>query len=169
MNNKRNLILFIVIGIAGVLGHFAYDWSGKNDYIGLFFPISESIWEHLKLLFFPTIIFSAFEYIFIKRKPKNYFFALCISLILGMLTIVTLYYLYTGVLGKNISFIDISLFFVGIAAMLFLKTKIIANKYAPGVLPNIAAIVIIVLFGILFAVYSYNPPHLGIFLPPIPV
>ena len=169
MNRKRNLIAFIIIGIVGTLGHFVYDWSGKNDFLGLFFPISESIWEHLKLLFFPTVIYSVFEYFFMKRKPKNYFFATFVSLIFGLFTIVTLYYLYTGVLGKNIGFIDISLFFIGIVAMLFSKTKIINKKYASGILPNLVAIAITILLGVLLIVYSYNPPSLGIFLPPLPV
>ena len=71
MSLKRNIIAFIIIGLLGTLGHFLYDWSGENKLIGYFFSVNESTWEHLKLLFFPTIIFSVFEYFFMKDRPEN--------------------------------------------------------------------------------------------------
>ncbi len=49
-------ILFVLI--TGSLAHFLYDWSGNNLIIGLFSPVSESIWEHMKLIFFPMLIYS---------------------------------------------------------------------------------------------------------------
>ena len=50
------IIAFIITSILGVLLHFAYDFSGHNIIIGLFTPVNESTWEHLKLLFFPALI-----------------------------------------------------------------------------------------------------------------
>lgn len=166
MKFKINLIAFLIISVLGTVWHFVYDWSGENFLLGLFFPVNENTWEHLKLLFFPTIIYSFFEYFIIKERPKNYVFAVCISLLLGMFTIVTLYYLYSGVLGKNITFIDISLFFISVLVMLYLKTKIIKQKSFSGNFVNIACAAALLFFGVLFCVYSYNPPSLGIFLPP---
>ena len=58
----QNLRKFTVIGIlfvsvAGTLLHFVYDWSGQNPLVGFFAPVNESTWEHMKLLFFPMLLY----------------------------------------------------------------------------------------------------------------
>ena len=50
----------IFVLITGTLAHFAYEWSGCNRLLGLFFPVSESTWEHMKLIFFPLLLYSLF-------------------------------------------------------------------------------------------------------------
>ncbi|MFR5068720.1 MAG: DUF6512 family protein [Eubacteriales bacterium] len=59
----------VVCALSGVF-HFIYDWSGKQTWIGFFCPVNESTWEHLKLLFFPVLIFSAIEYIWIRKESQ---------------------------------------------------------------------------------------------------
>ena len=48
---KYVVIGFFVVGILGTLFHFVYDWSGQMWFVGLFVPVNESTWEHMKLLF----------------------------------------------------------------------------------------------------------------------
>ena len=50
---KTELVSFVIASALGVLFHFMYEWTGENAIAGLFFPINESTWEHLKLIFFP--------------------------------------------------------------------------------------------------------------------
>ena len=54
---KRNITAFLTIGLIGVISHFIYEWTGENTLAGLIFPVNESIWEHLKLIFFPSTKF----------------------------------------------------------------------------------------------------------------
>lgn len=59
----KHLKQYTIIGIffvliTGTLAHFLYDWTGNNYIVGPFTPINESIWEHMKLLFFPMLIYS---------------------------------------------------------------------------------------------------------------
>lgn len=59
---QKKLLAFIIIGVLvtsvlGTLFHFTYDWSGQNFLVGLFTPVSESTWEHMKLLFFPMLLY----------------------------------------------------------------------------------------------------------------
>ena len=54
-------ILFVLV--AGTLAHFLYDWTGRNPVAGLFAPVSESIWEHMKLVFFPSVLYSLCLYL----------------------------------------------------------------------------------------------------------
>ena len=56
--------------LLGIFFHFIYDLSGNSFLIGLFFPINESIWEHLKLVLVPITMF-ALIYSFIYRKKTD--------------------------------------------------------------------------------------------------
>ena len=49
---------FLFTSVLGTLSHFFYEWSGDSTFIGLVCPISESAWEHMKLLFFPALLLS---------------------------------------------------------------------------------------------------------------
>jgi hypothetical protein len=53
------IIAFLVATAFGVFLHFTFELSGKNYFVALFSPVNESIWEHLKLLFFP-FLFTAY-------------------------------------------------------------------------------------------------------------
>ena len=54
----RNYQIFSVIFtfILGTLLHFTYQLSGRNEIVGLFSAVNESVWEHLKLLYFPMLL-----------------------------------------------------------------------------------------------------------------
>lgn len=52
---KYTLIGIVFSMTAGVLLHFLYEWTGRNPVVGAFSPVNESVWEHLKLLFFPVL------------------------------------------------------------------------------------------------------------------
>ncbi len=53
----------------GSFGHFAYDLSKENILVALFCPVNESTWEHLKLLFFPFLLFSLLRLFFSEKNP----------------------------------------------------------------------------------------------------
>ena len=159
MSRKRNIIAFIVIGILGVLGHFVYEWTGKLYGVGVLFPVNESTWEHLKLLFYPSVIYFIIEYFTLDKKPKNYIPSSVLSIFIGMLSIVVLFYTYKGVVGKNIDFINIAIYFIGVIVMLIMRNIALKKCNASGFI----FLIPIIIMGILFAVFSFNPPDLGLF------
>ena len=66
---KRYVVLgFFVISIVGTLFHFVYDWCGQVWFVGLFVPVNESTWEHMKLLFIPMLIYIAVCFICAKKS-----------------------------------------------------------------------------------------------------
>jgi hypothetical protein len=106
----------IILGIVASFSHFAYNLSGKNIIVGLFNPVNESVWEHLKFMFFPFLLWWIVMY-FIKNKkceiPLNtWIVSAAVSLVVAPLSVVLLFYSYTGALGIESVFIDIVLVFV---------------------------------------------------------
>lgn len=163
---KKFIIPFFIIAILGTLGHFVYEFSGRNYIAGLFFPVNESTWEHLKLLFYPTILYTVFEYFKSKEKSKNYIPASVISLFCGMLSIIILFYTYTGVLGKNIGLLDIAIYYISIIVMLCTKRKLLKSEKFSADLWNPIFITLILILILLFSFWSYNPPKWEIFIIP---
>ena len=110
--------------VLGTLSHFFYQWSHENILIGLFSPVNESVWEHLKLLFFPAL-----TYMFIEQKAmgkampgllgKN-----LLGLFAGLLVMPLLFYGYTAFSGKSILLVDIGIFCVGVLLTFLLPYKL---------------------------------------------
>ncbi len=167
MKLKNNIISFIVIGAMGALFHFVYKWTGENYIIGFVFPVNESTWEHLKMIFYPTVIYSAFEYFILKVKTDNYLTATAMGIFAGKLTTVTLFYLYSGILGFNVDFLNIIIYYISIIVLLTVKNRIIKSEKYSSKNASLLSGIYLLLCAFLFAVWTYNPPSLGIFTPPI--
>ena len=60
---------FLFTAAAGTLLHFVYDWSGGSALAAAFSAVNESVWEHMKLLFFPAFLFSLVQ---VCREGRNY-------------------------------------------------------------------------------------------------
>ncbi|MBE6787138.1 MAG: hypothetical protein E7537_02195 [Ruminococcaceae bacterium] len=166
MKFKYNLIAFLFIGLFGTISHFLFEWTGNNKIVGYFFPVNESTWEHLKILFFPTVLFSLIEYHFVKKEIRNYVPSVVISLIFGMVSIITLFYTYKGFLGFMVDFINILIFFIAVIIMLIVKNKLIESEKFKGDTPALIFLSIGFIFALLFVFFTYNPPSIAVFSPP---
>lgn len=124
---KFSIIGFIFVSITGSLSHFVFEWSGYNLAVAAVFPVNESIWEHLKLLFFPYLIWTVIEYCLLK-KEKGLLMSKFIASIIGMASIVIFYYTYTGVSGKSIEILNILSFFIGVSIAFAADNYLIKSK-----------------------------------------
>lgn len=161
---KYEFISTIIIIILGVLLHFAYEWSGDNKFIGLITPVNESIWEHLKLLFFPMVVLLIIGYFYVGKDYKNYVCAKTLGIIISMIFIVVFYYTYSGVIGRNIDFINIGSFFVAV----FLGQYISYRNIFSLEFCNIKKVIYyLVIMTLIFIFFSFNPPDIGLFKNPV--
>ena len=56
-----------VLFVAGAFMHYFYSLSRKNVLVGLIAPVNESVWEHLKLIFLPMILWWSVYYMVYSR------------------------------------------------------------------------------------------------------
>lgn len=164
MSFKTNLFRFIFISVLGVLLHFTYEWSGDNAVVGLFSAVSESTWEHLKLLFFPMLLLTILEVFFRGNSlPSNYLWARVSGILAGMAGIVTGFYTLQGVLGRNYDPLNIALYFAGVFLALWVENR----QYSKGTgLSQGSAALLLLVLTVCFFVFTFYPPDLGIFQPP---
>ena len=92
---------FIWSIVFGTMLHFLYGWTGENRVVGLYAAVSESTWEHLKLLFFPVLLYTVWEYIWLGHRWKGYVQVRAEGVLLGMLTITALFYTPASVAGTG--------------------------------------------------------------------
>lgn len=69
---KYDIIGFIFVSIIGTLAHFVYELTNKSVIAALFCPINESPWEHLKLIFFPYLIWTVIQAVIMKGTKKSF-------------------------------------------------------------------------------------------------
>jgi hypothetical protein len=161
---KYEIISTIFVFILGTLLHFTYDWSNKNFFIGLFSAVNESTWEHLKLVFYPTLISSIVGYILFKNKYPNYLFIKTKSIFISLSFIVIFFYTYTGIIGNNYAILDIGSFFLSIILGEIYSIKKIKNNTKHH---NIISYTLLAILTICFIVFTIYPPHINLFKDPI--
>ncbi len=156
---------FVFTGIMGTLLHFAYDWTNSR-FIALFSAVNESIWEHMKLLFFPMLIFSFLESRIFKNEYENFWTAKLIGILLGLAVIPTVYYTYTGIFGINADWFNILIFFIAAAVAFLVETRVLKGNIA-AVLPKWAVAAILILITVLFMFFTFLPPEIPLFKDPV--
>ena len=90
---------FLFVSIIGTLLHFTYDLSAQNFAVALFSAVNESVWEHMKLFFFPVVFFALIEYFFWGKQNKHFWSIKLRGVVLGIVLNIVLYYLISGAFG----------------------------------------------------------------------
>ncbi len=169
MNKKLKTVQIVVIILAIVFGtllHFTYEWSGENRIVGLFSATNESVWEHLKLVFYPMLILAIVEYFVVKKEANNYIEAKSLEIFLAIAFIIVFYYTYTGIIGKTFFIIDILTFIISIILGEWVSYKLMIRKSESTTLSKILSLAIIFYFLISFILFTYNPPNINLFKDP---
>lgn len=145
------------------LTHFLYEWF-PSTFTSLFFPVNESIWEHMKMIYSTFILYGLLEYILLKKTKTsfhNFFLALFIKSSLSIPIYLLLYLPLYFLLGENmiISFILLLLvIYIGhrIGAFIMKRKEM---KY-----DSILGILGIITGFIVMGILTYNPPRNFLFL-----
>ena len=165
----KSLKRFCIIGtifttILGVISHFVYNWSGENFFVGLFFPVNESTWEHMKLLFFPMFLYALFAGKKIEEAYPCIYNAMFRGILAGLALIPTIFYTYTGVLGFNVDWLNIALYVVSVLTAYYVVYRV-AGKCKRGD----SKILRYTMYGLLlaFMIFTVYPLNFGIFVSPV--
>ena len=149
---------------AGTLLHFTYEFFGENMLVASFSAVNESVWEHLKLLFFPMLLSTIIGFFYIGKSTSNFLCSKVLGILASMSFIIIFFYTYTGIIGKSIVFIDIASFFVAVILGEYLAYKLMISNFKCN---NIIAIIILATTLICFIVFTYFTPNIGLFKDPV--
>ncbi len=162
---RYTIIGTIFVLITGTLSHFAYEWTGNNTFIGFLFPINESVWEHMKLIFFPMLLYSFYM---ISKLDTDY---PCISsasmfgVLLGTFLVPILFYTYSGILGYTTRFFDIGTFVVSVLLSFWVIYKLTQSCKLVPYEATLKTLVLVM--AVCFFLFTYQPLDIGIFAEPV--
>lgn len=155
-------IPFIVL--LATLFHYIYELSNNSLLVGIFSPVNESIWEHLKLSVYPTIIWYILSYCIFNKiilDNKKWFCACTISIVLSSFIVIIFYYTYTGALGIHSLVLDIFSLILGVTIGQYIAFK----SYGNYDLSNFNIFFVVFLLTIfLFTLFTFSPPKLPLFI-----
>ncbi|MBU7043212.1 MAG: hypothetical protein HXS47_06435 [Theionarchaea archaeon] len=157
-------VVFVII--AGSFFHFLYELSGSWAPVGIIAAVNESVWEHLKLGFWPASMYSLIEYPVLTKNTENFIMGRTACIVSIPLSIVILFYMYTGILGQNYFILDIVIFIVSVIVGGIISYRIMISTKSLSAW-NWVAIVCIVILAVLFGVFTFYPPHIFLFQDPV--
>lgn len=162
--NRYTIAGTVFVIITGTLAHFFYEWSNNNLIVGLFTPTNESTWEHMKLIFFPMLIYSFIAH----PKLKDLYPCITSSLLSGILVgtalIPAIFYTYTGIIGYHLLILDISAFILSVVCAFYTVYKLTLSCRMMSYTKLLYVIVHIVLTC--FVIFTFYPPKIAIFAEP---
>ena len=159
---KFVIINTIVTFLLGFIVHGMYTWF--PSFITSIFPVNESLYEHVKLVYLSPILSVLIVGIFYHYKINNIFYGMLISIIFNILFFYMLYLPIYYLLGNSM-IMTLIVYFISIVASNYIYYLIIERRYLRNY--NLISLIISIL-GIIFLTYfSYYPPRVDFFKDPI--
>lgn len=157
---KRYILAFVLTALGGAALHFAYELL-PSPLVGLFAPVNESVWEHLKLLFWPFLAAG----FFLTRGETDQMRAwsgVLLSLLVMPPVLTGSYYLLLGGFALHALWLDIALYVLVLAAGFWLAYRVQRSgrfAYLAGILVILAG-----LYGAALILFTLAPPDFPIFM-----
>lgn len=169
-SEKRSILYYELLGmvfiiILGSLLHFTFEWSNYNSLVGVFSAVNESVWEHLKIAFWPTLLYAIIEYRFLKKYANNFWLGKAVAVCVIPVVIVVTFYSYTAFLEHNL-LIDILTFMVAVVIGQLVSYKLLTYRRLSDKF-TIVSLVVLFVWGLLFVVFTFYPPEFPLFQDPV--
>ena len=144
------------------LTHFLYEWL-PNPFFAIFFPVNESIWEHMKMIYTTILLYGIIEYFILKKfkkNPNNYILSIFLKSIIAvpifLIIFLPIYYNF----GENM-IITFILLFITLLITNYIGYKIQESKSITFQIQF--AILGILIVYVIMGILTFNPPHNELF------
>lgn len=177
MKEERYNFKFVILSSIGAfalasLFHFLYDWI-QVPLLGIFFPVNESVWEHLKLCFYPIVLvwilpWGEFFPRWHKKGEKGCwllvaFSGAAVSVTVAGITVLTWYYTLFSGFSINGLWVDLLLLWIGIVLGQSLGLYVTWRSFK---IYQWIAIFYLLIIAVIFGVLTFYPLRLPVFLSP---
>ena len=155
MKKIKIISIFIMFALS-FLSHFAYE-TIPNFISSILFPVNESIWEHMKLLSTPVLLYMIIEYFIFKKKKietNNFILSYSLSIISSIIIFLIIYVPIYNKIGNSM-FIDITLLIILFIYIAFLTYKLFNIKKIKY--NNLLVIILFIIIYFNFFYLTYYP------------
>ena len=156
-STKKFILCYFAAAVLGVLLHFLFKWF-PNPVLALISPVRESIWEHVKLIYFPLLAVS----LYMGRGGNGMGRApWLLSMITACAVMLGAGYAYHIILRGEAIIVDLILYFFTLALGFLLPKTLWALCGEPGA--KKAAWSLTILLGALIVWFTLFPPDTALF------
>ncbi len=165
---KKNLLIweiggFLFVGLVGAALHFTFEMSDFSSNVAAYFSsVNESTWEHLKMVFFPGLLFALIEYTYVRDQANNYIVAKVASLFIMPLVITLGWYLYAPAVGRSIFRVDLALFYLAVLIGQVVSYKLLTRPPLEKRFTQYAVGAFVLMFAA-FSTFTFYPPRIFLF------
>ncbi len=168
---KKSILLwqfggYVFTVFIGTLLHFLYGWTGNSLGVAPFSAVNESTWEHMKILFFPALLFAVMQSCFWRKNYENFWCIKAVGILTATVLVPVLFYTYNGVFGASPDWVNIAIFFLAAAAGFLWEAKLLKKGSRPCKRAK-AAVWILIAVAFLFVLFTFFPPQLPLFQDPL--
>ena len=146
--SKVLLIAFVVTTLAGACLHFLYDFL-PSPVTALIAPVNESIWEHLKLVYWPYL---AAMWIVTRKAGKDSRGGWLLTLLIISVAMLTAGYVYYILLGRDSRAFGLSLYVILMALGFWLPGRL-STCGKSKIIPFL-----VILLGAMILLFTFLPP-----------
>lgn len=163
-NRKKIFVKTTILFLLAFPTHFLFEWFPSQITV-IFFPVNESLMEHLKMIFTNYFIF--YSILFVLRKPlklNNIYMTMllgsCFNILLFFAIYLPIYYRF----GEHM-WVTLSLYFFTILITEWLVSPILEKPEKKR--SEFLSIIGIFLLFFILAYFTFNPLHNSFFFDPI--
>lgn len=154
---------FLFIGLIGAALHFTFEMSNFSSIeVAYFSAVNESTWEHLKMVFFPGLVFALIQYTYVRDAVNNYILAKVAGLVIMPLVIAIGWYIYAPILGRSYFPADLFLFYLAVFLGQWASYKLLTRAPLEKKYTQYAIGVFLVMFAA-FSTFTFYPPNIFLF------
>lgn len=151
-----------LMAILGSMLHFAFGWSDDWPPLALIAAVNESIWEHLKLAFWPGLFWGAIMPLPVGLRRRDALAAKGVSLLVTSVLIVAVFTSYKALLGDNLLILDIGTFIAAIVAGQLLSAWVLSHRTWQRV--AWIGLVLISVQTVAFGIFTFLSPDHWLFI-----
>ena len=150
--------------LLGSAMHFTFAWLGNWTPLALVAAVNESIWEHLKLAFWPGLLWAC-----LTPLPPNFsrWYVMSskgVSLLITAILIVTIFTTYTAILGRNLLFLDIGTFVFAICVGQLISALLLKSGASQTRFVFVLGTLLLALQLIAYSLFTFFPPDHWLFV-----
>lgn len=146
--------------------HFLFEWAGKAIIAGLFTPVNESPWEHMKLTFWPILVWWLIGYLIFCRQEKGMLGKVIVTCavaeVVSVLFILAFFYTYTGAFAIESLIIDIISLLLGLFFAILLARHFYLRSQTSKMAVLIAVLIMVIMAAAILY-FTFLPPELPLF------
>lgn len=162
--NLKKIKIINVIGVFALsfLFHFMYEWW-SNVVTSIFFPVNESIWEHMKIFVSAILVWGLVDKFLLDKFNiyyNNHFFSTVLTSILSIALYLIIYLPLYKIFGETM-FISIGLMLLVYAFMAYVSYKILSENELN--INKVFLIIVIIVTYVSFGLLTYKPPKYFLF------